>query len=166
MSLKLTRLPAWSVNTQHPAVAVPTRRSKRRSSQGGGDPQDQGVTNIDSDSLPSPRRRNKSQVKNTNTLAICVNATSLVIGMGLSQDSALPTSSTSHHPFEEEAMLFKLHYVQRVLATGTSGHVYLARYASLHIQNAVQPLLLLVTCQFCGYLMHSSIELDVARIHV
>lgn len=150
MSLKLTRLSPWSVSTQHPNVAVATRRSKRSSSQGGGNHQDQGTANADSDSLLSAPQRNKSQVKKTNHLAICANATSLVTGMKLSQDPTLPTSATSHHPPKEQAMLFKLHFVQRVLAMGTSGRVYIARYTFFRIQPAVHASMLSVTCKFCS----------------
>ncbi len=128
MSLKLTRLSPWSVNPQHPNVDVATRRSKRSRSQGGGTDQGQGIANFVSDSPSPASQRNKSQVNKTTRLAICASATSVVTGMKWIQGPTLPTSATSHHAPMEEAMLFRLQSVQRVLAIGSSGRVYLARY--------------------------------------
>ncbi len=128
MSLKLTRLSPWSVNPQHPNVDVATRRSKRSRSQAGDSCQDQGSANVVSDSPTPASQRNKSQVNKTTCSAICANATSVVTGMNLVQDPNLPTPATSHHSPMEEAMLFRLQSVQRVLAIGSFGRVYLARY--------------------------------------
>ena len=89
--------------------------------------------------MPAPHC-NSPQINNTNVLAICSSATH-VTGMKLNQDPTLPM--TSHHTPVEEAMLFKLQCVQRVLAVGSSGSVYIARYTSLPTVHAS---VLSITC--------------------
>ena len=128
MSLKHQRLAPWSGKPRRPNSNVATRRSKPSRLQGASKHQDKGIANATPGSpMPAPQC-NSPQVNNTNVLATCASATH-VTGMKLSQDPTLPM--TSHHRPVEEAMLFKLQCVQRVLAVGSSGRVYIARYTFL-----------------------------------
>lgn len=106
--------------------------SKRSRLQGVSKHQATGVANV-TPASPMPAPQGNSPQVNTNVLAICANATPAT-DIKLSQDATLPM--TSHHTPTEEAKLFNLQCVQRVLAVGSSGRVYIARYTSLPTVHA------------------------------
>ncbi len=156
--IKLDLLPTWRVNKTHPSVSAGARRSKRSRAPYQQPGSDQGNEDQDDPedapqaSLLSGPALDRSHAKQAISFAVHANASSRHAGMKPSlgqilpscqtvpqppafpheqtqpQDQTLPQAAlTSSNP-EEEAMLFRLELIERVLATGTSGRVYFARY--------------------------------------
>lgn len=131
MSLKQPALAKWEGKPSHPNAAVVSTTPNRTRSQTRR-PQ-QGVSKAGSGSQAALLRGHQSKGMKTKQLALFANASSLQPSRPL----VLPTSAIVPQSPVEEAMSFQLCFVQRVLAEGTSGTVYIARYTIWHTISAL-----------------------------
>ena len=138
MSLKQPALDKWKGMPRHPKAAGVSTRPKRTGSQTRR--HQKGVSKAGSGSQASPLKGHQSKGMKSKQLALFANASSLQPSRLL----VLSTSAIGPQSPREEAMSFQLCFVQRVLAEGTSGTVYIARYTIWHTISA------LWACNFHG----------------
>ena len=184
--LKLDLLPTWRVNEKHPSIIAGARRSKRSRAPyqaPSGDQGNEGQDDLEDAaqaSLLSGPALDRSHAKQATSFAVHADASSRHAGMKPSlgqilascqtvpqpqafphkqtqpQDQTLPQAALTFSNPEEEAMLFRLELIERVLATGTSGRVYFARYTPAAVS-------FLAFFWFACILIHSKPNLGVLK---
>ena len=129
MSLASERLPCWQTLKLHPHAAVPIRASKRPQTQSLGAPH-QKLSSTPAAGKPGNSSKKTSagrlsQQQQLMSVALHVNAASLVSNMA-------PTLQDRRqellHEAQQAAAQFTIADIQHVLAMGTSGPVFQARY--------------------------------------
>lgn len=128
MSLKQPALDSWKGMPRHPNAAGISTRPKRTGSHTRR--HQQGVSKAGSSSQVSPLKGHQSKGMKAKQLALFADASSL------QPSRHVPTSALAAQSPVKEAVVFQLCFVQRVLAEGTSGTVYIARYTIWHTISA------------------------------
>ena len=146
MSLKGKRLQSWQTLTHHPLATLPIRRSKRTQAN---------TSNLQNRKLSSRPGASKHAVSQSFNKAAAGRSNqkqqSLKVALHANASSLLPhTTSVLHNGLYPEAVTqqaaseFKIGHILSVLAVGTSGPVFHARY-NHHTSAVAQRVKVLLT---------------------